>query len=323
MISSATRFINGGVSVVIPTYQREQVLLDTVNAVAQLVGPLREILLIDQTPLHDPETILELNRLQNEGLIRWIRFEKPSIPHAMNVGLKAAENELVLFLDDDIIPDPQLIEAHAAAHSSDDVRAVVGQVLQPEQRAEDVVTPPRRRGLCADFDFPFNSMRPASLANVMAGNLSVKRSAALASGGFDENFVGVAYRFETEFARRLLMHGGTIEFCPQASIRHLRAERGGTRSTGSHLTSAAPKHGVGDYYFAMRCGETWLERLAYMSRRPIREVATKFHLRHPWYIPVKLLGEFRALCWAIQLQLRGPALIRALTAESPQETPSP
>lgn len=307
-----------GVSVVIPTYQREHVLLDTIRAVSLLDGPPREILVVDQTVEHEPATTAELTRLQQVSVIRWIRVDKPSIPHAMNHGLRAAASELVLFLDDDIIPAPGLLKAHFTAHRANDVWGIVGQVLQPRQHAEDLEAPRKLSGLRQDFDFPFHSTRAAHVANVMAGNLSVKRTPALAVGGFDENFVGVAYRFETEFARRLTKRGGKIGFCPEASIQHLRSERGGTRSAGGHLASADPRHGVGDYYFAMRCGETWQEQAAYMLRRPFREVATRFHMTHPWYIPVKLIGEARAWRLARRLAVQGPKLLsQSLDQSSP------
>jgi len=38
----------------------------------------------------------------------------------------------------------------------------------------------------------------------MGGNFSVKRDLALRLGGFDENFVHVAYRFEAEFCDRAI-----------------------------------------------------------------------------------------------------------------------
>jgi hypothetical protein len=46
----------------------------------------------------------------------------------------------------------------------------------------------------------------------------------------------------------------------------------------------------------------------------IREVCTRFHLRHPWWIPVKLTGELRALVWASRLCRRGQRLIRPSSA---------
>jgi hypothetical protein len=143
----------------------------------------------------------------------------------------------------------------------------------------------------------------------MAGNLSVNRARALAIGGFDENFLPpVAYRFESEFARRIIANGGHIWFEPSASIRHLRAQSGGTRSRGCHLTSMSPVHGTGDYYYALRCGCGW-ERICYLLKRPLREISTKFHLTHPWWIPAKLVGEMRAAWCGYGLWRRHPRLI--------------
>jgi glycosyltransferase involved in cell wall biosynthesis len=131
----------------------------------------------------------------------------------------------------------------------------------------------------------------------------------LAVGGFDENFIPpVSFRFETEFARRLATGGGKIRFEPQAAIRHLRAGSGGTRARGGHMASASPLHGVGDTYYALRCGRGW-DRLWHILKRPFREVHTKFHLRHPWWIPVKFIGELRAIRLAVQLNQSGPKLL--------------
>jgi GT2 family glycosyltransferase len=297
------------ISLIIPTFDREQVLLDTVHALFSLPLDDCELLIVDQTTRHDDSTTAALRQFERDGRLRWIRLSEPSIPHAMNTGLRTARHDLVLFLDDDIVPATGLIKAHAAAYDEfPDATAVVGQVLQPGEVPGVALRRSSPRGLRDDLDFPFWSSARAWVANVMAGNLSVKRERALAIGGFDENFAGVAYRFETEFSRRIIRGGGRILFEPAASLRHLRAERGGTRSQGSHLTSASPRHGMGDYYFAMQSGWS-AETVSYMLRRPFREVATRFHARHPWYIPVKLLGEVRAFAAAWSRHRRGPKLI--------------
>ncbi len=423
-------------TIVIPTYGRDEVLCDTIAQLLVQSPPADEILVVDQTPQHAPATTQLLTRWHRAGAIRWIRHEPPGTVGAMNRGLIEATGDVVLFLDDDIRPAPGLVGAHVRAHEGySEAWAVVGRVLQPadwarrgqatdgktgpgdfrgprgegaprgrsestvgegesdrndgkvqrgaeeglphggtaggggadptdEQHAGGAspqgcrdaegspdagarnarqgqpsteprdgagtrgsrVHPPRclagaqtnhprtaasfpRVRLTEDLDFRFNGDAPAWVTNVMAGNLSVKRDRALAIGGFDASFTPpVAFRFETEFARRLVAAGGRIRFEPGASIRHLRVARGGTRSLGNHLTSASPVHGVGDYYYALRCGQGW-DRLWYIVRRPLREVRTRFHLRHPWYIPVKLVGELRALLLAVGLWHRGPRLL--------------
>jgi GT2 family glycosyltransferase len=231
----------------------------------------------------------------------------------MNAGILAADQtDVVLFLDDDVTPERGLVGAHAAAYAAHpDAWAVAGQVLQPGEEAADCSYRGSARGLLADLDFPFRSTHGSWVHNAMAGNLSVRRNKALQVGGFDENFVPpVAYRFETEFARRIERGGGKIWFEPRATLRHMRAADGGTRTAGGHLASASPSHGVGDYYYALVCGHG-AERFLYWLRRPFREVMTRFHLCRPWWIPVKFVGELRAMAMALRLYRNGPRRLDA------------
>lgn len=304
-------------SVVIPTYRRGALLLDTLRKLFVLAPPPAEILAVDQTESHPEEIAAVLQQWHDSGRLRWLRLPAPSIPRAMNTGLAEARGEFVLFGDDDILPPPDWIARHAEVYAAfPEAWAVVGRILQPEDSALPTpgrAPPPARcrppGGLRAGLDFRFNGTEPAWIENVMAGNLSVRRAPALAIGGFDENFLPpVSFRFETEFAKRMVAAGGKIRFEPAAVVRHLRVGEGGTRSQGSHLKSASPVHGVGDYYYALRCGRGW-DRLRYILRRPFREVRTRFHLAHPWFIPLKLIGEIRALAQAVRLHRAGPILV--------------
>jgi GT2 family glycosyltransferase len=269
-----------------------------------------DIMIVDQTPQHEPtieEKLTEWDRIEE---IRWLQLKKPSITRSMNKALKKATCPIVLFLDDDITPGSDLVGAHASAYQeSANIWAVAGQVLQPGEEPVSDSFSYKQNGLCAYLDFRFYSTSRTLVKSVMAGNLSVRKERALEIGGFDENFEGVAYRFETEFCRRVWQNGGKVLFEPKASIRHLRVESGGIRKYGNHLTSPSPMHGVGDYYFALRHGFN-SETLQYILRRPLREISTKFHLKNPWWIPVKFLGEIRALLLAMKLYKQGPKLIR-------------
>jgi GT2 family glycosyltransferase len=295
---------------VIPTYGRDEILVDTVAALLRLECRAEELIVVDQTLQHGISVERQLTEWHKGGAIQWHRLACPSTVDAMNVGLHGAGNPLVLFLDDDIVPDRDLVASHVRAHAArPDAWAVSGQIIQPEGVTYDKGPCGARFGLGADLGFRFSALHAEWVFNVMAGNLSVNRDRALSIGGFDRNFTPpVAFRFETEFARRVLSSGGRIWFEPSASIRHLRASSGGTRSHGSHLTSGSPTHGVGDYYFALRCGRGW-DRCRYILRRPFREVFTRFHLRHPWWIPVKFAGEIRALALALRLYRKGPQLL--------------
>ncbi len=295
------------VTVCIPTYRREDVLIETVRQFISEEPSPAEIIIVDQTPEHTPAVKTQLAGWDSQGVIRWIRRGVASQPGALNAGLREAQSPFVLFVDDDIRIEPGLLASHCAAFDSEVVWATVGQILQPGQSPTHG-TYTVQAGAFADLEFPFCSSQPATLTNAMSGNLMVRRERALAVGGFDEAFVPpVSYRFDSDFAKRLCHAGGVILFVPSARIYHLRAPSGGTRSNSSHLTSASPEHGVGDYYFALRHARG-IERWRYIVRRPFREVMTRFHATHPWYIPVKLLGECRAFVWALRLHARGPVL---------------
>jgi GT2 family glycosyltransferase len=136
----------------------------------------------------------------------------------------------------------------------------------------------------------------------------VKRAVALGLGGFDENFVHVAYRFEAEFCDRALSAGERIVFEPGASIRHLRVASGGTRSYGEHLTTVKPSHAVGAYYYLLRARRV-RHRFGAILWRMIRSVRTRHHLRHPWWIPGTLFAELWGLLWALRLYFGGPRLL--------------
>jgi len=305
-------------SIVIPTYRRGEILLETIQRLLELSSFPAEILVVDQTEKNPPEVESFFQCLEKKSPdigkaeVRRIMMPRPSIPHAMNTGLKGAKGDIVLFLDDDIIPDRNLISAHLDAYELfPAARAVVGQVFQPEDNLQTVNLPScsSGSGLRKGPGFKFNGSQSMWVEDVIACNLSIQKEFALCIGGFDEHFIPpVSYRFETEFAKRLIGSGGKIRFEPSASIQHLRAGEGGTRSQGVHLKSASPVHGVGDYYYALRCG-TGGERLRYMLKRPFREVRTRFHLTHPWYIPVKLIGECRAAALAFKLNRKGPRLL--------------
>ncbi|MGZ5443007.1 MAG: glycosyltransferase family 2 protein [Thermoanaerobaculia bacterium] len=297
------------ITIAIPTYNRGAILVETIERLLTLTPPADAILIADQTKEHSADVEQRLRSWHEEGAIRWLRLEEPSIPKAMNDALVAATTELVLFFDDDIIPDANIVGAHVNAHENAEIWAVAGQVLQP---GEDVwkaeALPPH-----STLDFKFNSSRATFVTNVMAGNLSVKRDRALEIGCFDENFVGAAYRFETDFAMRIAAARGKIWFEPNASLRHLQLSTGGLRSYGDHRSAPVPAHSSGDYYFALHhVPHFW----RYAATRVVKNVATRYLAIHPWLIPTKLIGEARGLFLARALHRKGRRL-RVVAAGKP------
>ncbi len=284
------------ISVVIPTYGRERVLIRTVDAILQLSVPPKEIIVVDQSVAHCQKTNWQLGQWLCNDQIKWIRLLEPSIPHAMNRGLLVANAELVLFLDDDIIPSASLIAAHLEAHSKDTASLIAGRVVQPWHK-EQSRTPPQNI-------FDFNSPVPCEAKEFMGGNFSINRKRALEVGGFDENFVKVAYRFEAEFAHRWLNAGEQIYYESEAWIEHLKAAHGGTRSYGEHFATITPAHSVGAHYFLMKT--KGVNSIPSIVTRILNSVKTKHHFKKPWWIPITLISEVGGVLWAVVLTIRGP-----------------
>jgi GT2 family glycosyltransferase len=285
-------------TIAMPTLNRGPVLVDTIRHLMALGPPADEILVLDQTRQHEEDIEEVLYAWERQGKIRWVRLSAPSITIAMNHGLIAASGEHILFLDDDIVPEPRLVAAHLEALSRSGVGLVAGRVVQPWEEGK----------LPSQTRFHFAQNRPAWIGEFMGGNFSIRRELALAIGGFDENFVHVGYRFEAEFAHRLRKEHYRIYFEPAACIHHLKATSGGTRTFGDHLRSYWPSHSVGAYYYHLRTWSGWPSLVALLSRFP-RAIANRHHLQRPWWIPATAVAEFSGMIWALWLAVRGPRYI--------------
>ncbi len=286
-------------SVAIVTYQREQVLVDSIAALLALDPQPLEILVIDQTLTHIEPVQNQLQAWHQSQQIRWLHLSRPSITAAMNRALWEARSERVLFVDDDVIPAPELLSAHIHAAEQCPGALIAGRVLQPWHHGNphsEELTP-----------FRFNTLKPRLPADFIGCNFSVPRAAALELGGFDQNFVRVAYRYEAEFAHRWRQVGHSIRYEPRALLHHLHAGGGGTRSYGDHLTTTRPFHAVGRYYFLLRTLPL-LPALLAASGALIRSIRSRHHLRRPWWIPLTLLAELWGLAWALLMHGRGPQL---------------
>lgn len=293
------------VSIVIPTFQREEVLVQTINYLLDLEYQADEIIIVDQTDCHDESTKQQLLDWTNQGIIRLCAVQFPSIPRAMNIGLRKATSERVLFLDDDIIPDKDLVRIHDGYGEKSSNLIVAGRVLQPwhEGKADT-----------SNMPFLFNTIESQEVTSFMGGNFSISKTEAIRIGGFDTNFVRVAYHFEAEFAYRWRKKGGQIFYNAKALIHHLKVSGGGTRTYGNHLKTVKPDHAVGRYYFNF-CTNGKINALFKSVRDLISSVVTKHHLKNPLWIFFTLIAEARGLVWAALLYSSGRGLMIGNTLE--------
>ena len=181
------------ISVVIPSYNRSEILLDTLDQLFNQTIKPKEVLVIDQTLYDQGDAATEsLRSLDEVGQIRWLRLNEPSIPAAMNKGLLESVSESVLFLDDDIKVSSDFLAKHQQVIDQFKPLAHVGQVVQPWQKPNQVFEhqmDDQKITLNADLEFMFNSAEPASIQNCMAGIYVLIENLLLQSVGLMKIFL--------------------------------------------------------------------------------------------------------------------------------------
>jgi glycosyltransferase involved in cell wall biosynthesis len=278
----------------IPTYLRELVLLDTIEqALAQDPRP-DEILVVDQTPEHEPQTEMALKNWHDSGKLRWIRHAPPSLPGARNRALRETNCDVILFIDDDVVLPKDFVRQHLKNYKDPDVAAIGGRVVQ-----ENWKPPPRpRRRWPPIMDSAFldraSTRRLIGVGGVPGGNHSVRVSVLRQIGGYDENYnIGPAIREESDVAARLWKAHHRIDFDPEAWLLHLSAPAGGCRPNSAlqpWMLAFSP------LYFAFRHlypGYWFWEHLCF--RIPRSYVFCKQNVLRPWRLPGALAAYIEAM----------------------------
>ena len=209
-------------SVIVPTYQREQILCDTIAYLLDLSYPHYELIVVDQTPLHEPQTEKFLQQVAQR--IRYIQIDQVGTCHARNVGIEAAKGDIILFCDDDIIPTPDLLTHHVRHYRDPTVGGVTGPCgYQPVDGPLFIV----RGGETPRYPLPTTVVEAESAQGC---NMSFRKQILVRIGGFDEGFIIHARKEEPDASLRVRALGYRILFDPQVSIEHLAFPSGGGRA---------------------------------------------------------------------------------------------
>lgn len=213
------------VSVIIPTYNRNEVLANTIQSVLKQKFDGWELIVVDQTQKHDSKTQEFLNKYKNKKFSYYL-ITPPSLPVARNFGLLKAKGEIVLFLDDDVILEPELIKAHWESYKREDVVSVVGRIKEESKPVSETLMYFRKTGFGAGN---FNYTKEAFAETAQGCNMSFKKNILEKIGGFDTNYIGNAIREESDVSYRLRRLGYQTLFNPRASLFHLVSLSGGCR----------------------------------------------------------------------------------------------
>ena len=250
--------------IVVPTYNRPHLIRPLVTVLAGQCLEGDRIFVVWQGP--EPPA-------PSPSPVQYLSLGRPNLPAARNRGFKESHADIVLFLDDDVVPAPDLVSRHRACYSDPEVAGVAGYVDDPifirERPRPSIID--LSRGDCVQN---FACSVSQKTASAMGANMSFRKSALAAIGGFDEHFKRNALWEEVDCCLRLLAAGNTLWYCADAKVKHCREDKGGCRGDRNRYGYLYHQF-ANTAYFALRFAEPenyglwftfWKYRLEYYSR---------------------------------------------------------
>ncbi len=202
------------ISVVVPTRDREVHLPAALASIRDALEDSDELVVVDSASVR-----ADVEEIARNASARYVRCERPGVGIARNAGWRAASNDPVAFVDDDVRVAPawaETIAELAAAHP--DVAFFTGWIGVPEGQGDS----PRLVATKLDPE-------PARLDHSTHGNLGhsanlvVRRRALEAVGGFDEA-MGAGGPFksspEVDLFDRLFAAGFVGRYSPEIRAWH-------------------------------------------------------------------------------------------------------
>lgn len=260
------------ISIVLPTYNRLSQLQQVLDGLATQGYPLTNLEVVIVSDGSTDGTNAFLQSYTGPLQVRPFVQANGGAAAARNLGIQMAQGELVIFLDDDVVPEPQLVAEHVTSHQQqpNDV-VVLGPMLTPP----DFVLKPWVRWEQAMLYKQYADMRAGCWAptarQFYTGNASVARRHLLTVGGFDTTFRRAE---DVELAYRLVKEGLTFIFNANA-IGHHYANR-----TFASWLQTPYAYGRNDVIFTRERGQPWL----------LPTIMVEFQQRHP------LIKGFTRLC---------------------------
>jgi GT2 family glycosyltransferase len=247
------------VSVIIVSRSRPDALRRCLRGISQLQYSPFEVVVVAC-----PEGIAVAEEMEALPDIKCVVFREASISAARNLGLIHAAGEIVAFIDDDAVPEPQWLRHLVAPALRSDVAAMGGFVrgrngisFQYKARTLDAQGTPQE----VDID-PLQATvlkPPKGRAIKTEGtNMAFRRDVLVGIGGFDP-----AFRFyldETDVNMRLARAGHATALVPLAQVHH------GFAASAMRREDRVPR----DLY---EIGASW----AVFQRKHIPQVDRKVH----------------------------------------------
>ena len=197
------------ISIVIPTYNRKDILKETLLSFKNQSFKDFEIIISDDGSIDGTGEMIE--SLNVPYPIKYIWNENTGRSAARNRGVEKTESEIVLFVDDHIIVDKKLIEEHLNYHNKfKDICAIKGRV----EYIKDIIEIPKETQYIPNANVK-HSEEQNPFRIFYTNNISIKKKALQKVGGFDEDFKEYGFQ-DQELGYRLKKSGYKFKINPNA-----------------------------------------------------------------------------------------------------------
>jgi glycosyltransferase involved in cell wall biosynthesis/GT2 family glycosyltransferase len=217
MAEPAVRFPN--FSIVIPTDGRAAALRNTLECLRFIDYPCFEVCVVVGPTADGTRELLD----NYTGEIKVATCPERNINMARNIGIALSTGEVLAFIDDDALAEPEWLSDLEVAFRDPAVGGAGGVVYDyTGAKPQYLYSSANRLGQCDwarqtpadDFNFPLSFNIPY----LQGTNSAFRRSALLAVGGFDEEYE--YYLEETDLCCRMVDAGFVIRQLPRALVHH-------------------------------------------------------------------------------------------------------
>ncbi|MFZ0522019.1 MAG: glycosyltransferase [Candidatus Acidiferrales bacterium] len=206
-------------SVIVPTYNRQRVLAECLDALArQSVAPdIFEVIVVDDGSSDETERVCR--DFKPSYSFQYLRQLNAGAGAARRRGVQHARGEYLVLFNDDTISAPDLLAQHWKAHRDcpHERQAVLGDFRFPAAAQDRALA---RFLIESPFFFPQATLQAGTYweyTYVITCNLSVKREAVLAVGSFDPRF---RVAEDSDLGLRLSRRGFGVRYVPEAQAVH-------------------------------------------------------------------------------------------------------
>jgi len=258
------------ICVAICTRNRRDSLAITLDSLAQVrCSRPWELLVVDNGSSDDTPEIVRSRVGSFPVEVRLVSEERVGLSIARNRALSETAAEVVIYLDDDVTCDANLIEAHALAFDDPEVEATGGRIVPlfaestPNWFRLDALS--GCGGPTARYDFGELHREIGVDVRILplGANFGLRRARAIAHGGFDETLGWGLKRIpgeETQLLDRFVRASARIVYVPKALVHHrIGLERTSLRYYREWY------EGLGRFEalrYRKPVGSAWLRRLA-------------------------------------------------------------